>query len=86
MVYDGVLPVSFEYRKNPKPSCLRLLRHFISVALLLALARAGSSNAARIAMIAITTSNSISVKPPRCTLALDLFVTNSIKTQLNFTR
>ena len=86
MVYDGVLPVSFEYRKNPKPSCFRLLRHYISVALLLALARAGNSNAARIAMIAITNSNSMSVKTTLRTLTLELFVTNSIQTQPHFTR
>jgi hypothetical protein len=36
----------------------------IACALALALERAGKSIAARIAMIAMTTSNSISVKPP----------------------
>ena len=39
------------------------------VALAFALARAGSSMPARIAMMAITTSSSISVKPRSCRLA-----------------
>ena len=42
--------------------CLTLLRHDICVALSLAAPRAGNSMAARIAMIAITTSSSIRVK------------------------
>src|SRR5439155_9829134 len=44
-------------------SCLVLLTHEIVQAFCFALVSAGSSKAARIAMIAITTSNSISVKP-----------------------
>ena len=40
-----------------------LLRHLAERPLSLALARAGNSSAAKIAMMAITTSNSISVKP-----------------------
>ena len=43
---------------------------YASCALALALAKAGRSSEARIAMIAMTTSNSISVK------ALDLFINN----------
>ena len=43
------------------PYCLWLETHPICLALRLALARAGKSNAARMAMIAITTSNSIRV-------------------------
>src|SRR5256885_15404206 len=39
--------------------------HKIPCALVLALAKAGNSNPARIAMIAMTTNNSISVKPWR---------------------
>ena len=46
-------------------SCFWLLMQDDCVALSLALARAGSNMAARIAMMAITTSNSISVKPVR---------------------
>ena len=47
----------------PKMICLILLKHLIPLAFSLALARAGSSSDARIAMIAITTSSSIRVKP-----------------------
>ena len=46
----------------PKPICLRLFTQAIRSARSLALLKAGSSSAARIAMIAITTSSSISVK------------------------
>src|SRR5678816_1197170 len=45
----------------PKVICLRLLIQFVWSALALARASAGSSIAARIAMMAITTSNSIRV-------------------------
>src|ERR1035441_2752008 len=44
-------------------SCLRLLRQLACWAFDLARAKAGSRRAARIAMMAITTSNSINVKP-----------------------
>src|SRR2546425_5151482 len=50
------------YMATPKPSCLRLLVQLIRCALFLVLAKAGKSRAARIAMMAMTTSNSISVK------------------------
>src|SRR4051794_40394807 len=43
-------------------NCLRLLTQLIWLAFCLAFARAGSSIAARIAIMAMTTSNSISVK------------------------
>src|ERR1700759_2130407 len=46
-------------------SCLMLLRHEIPWARTLALDRAGKSIAARIAIMAMTTSNSIRVKPAR---------------------
>src|SRR5690242_20536973 len=46
-----------------RPICLRLFRHFMATARCLALARPGNNSAARIAMMAITTSNSIKVKP-----------------------
>src|SRR3569833_405275 len=43
--------------------CFRLLRQEVLSALLFAFANAGNSIAARMAMMAITTSNSINVKP-----------------------
>src|SRR4051794_18588556 len=48
---------------DPNWSCLRLLMHFVPCALHLARLRAGSSIAARMAMMAMTTNNSIKVKP-----------------------
>src|SRR6185436_19227570 len=45
-----------------------LLTHLIRTALDLALLSAGNNNAAKMAMIAITTSSSIKVKPPRIPL------------------
>src|SRR5438105_10745522 len=44
-----------------KPHCLRLLAHMVLTAFALAVANAGSSMAARMAIIAITTNNSINV-------------------------
>jgi hypothetical protein len=44
------------------PTCFKLEVHRIRTALFFACANAGRSNAARMAMIAITTSNSIKVK------------------------
>src|SRR5437870_4706392 len=46
-----------------KPSCRRLLIHFVPWAFDLALLNAGRSMAARIAMMAMTTRSSIKVKP-----------------------
>src|SRR5579871_2515752 len=46
-----------------RPACLRLLRQLMDRALARAWAKTGKRIAARIAIIAITTSNSISVKP-----------------------
>jgi hypothetical protein len=46
-------------------SCLTLLTQRICWALALAFESAGNSIAARMAMMAMTTSSSISVKPPR---------------------
>ena len=43
-------------------SCFRLLTHRIDCAARLALPKAGDNNAARIAMMAMTTNNSMSVK------------------------
>src|SRR6266568_8462392 len=51
------------YMWKPSPICLLLLQQAMALALSLALPNAGRSIAARIAMMAITTSNSISVKP-----------------------
>src|ERR1035437_962324 len=47
---------------TPSCNCFLLLRHMVCQALLLARAKAGRSKAARMAMMAITTSNSIKVK------------------------
>src|SRR5207245_9755137 len=47
----------------PTPICLRLLRHWVRLAFSLARESTGRSIAARIAMMAITTSSSIRVKP-----------------------
>src|SRR5690606_4981716 len=51
------------------PTWRMLLMHLVCCALALALARAGSSMLARIAMIAITTRSSIRVKPRLARLA-----------------
>src|SRR5262245_17751511 len=48
--------------------CFMLLMQLVRSAFSLARARAGSSIAARIAMIAMTTSNSMRVKPPEATI------------------
>src|SRR6266567_9527157 len=52
------------YMWKPSPICRLLLQQAMALALSLALANAGRSIAARMAMMAITTSNSINVKPP----------------------
>lgn len=56
-------------------SCFRLFMQTVRLAFSLALAKAGNSIAARIAMIAITTSNSIKVNallPPEFTATADI--------------
>ena len=50
----------------PTPIWRKLLRHCVRLAFSLARPSAGNNIAARMAMIAMTTSNSISVKPGRC--------------------
>src|SRR5579862_5409954 len=50
------------YNIAPRTICFELLMHSAACARCLALASAGSSNPANIAMMAITTSSSISVK------------------------
>src|SRR2546426_301881 len=57
--------LSSAYIIHDSPSCLRLAIHLIPCALVLALARAGRSMLARIAIIAITTSSSIKVNAQR---------------------
>src|SRR5262245_7987313 len=54
-----------------RPNCLRLLVQLIRAAASRTFCTAGSSRPIRIAMMAITTSNSISVKPPRGTRPCD---------------
>src|SRR5262245_54929234 len=51
------------YILTAKPHCLQLLVQRVFSALAFARARAGSNRLARIAMIAMTTNNSIKVKP-----------------------
>src|ERR1035437_9885856 len=51
------------YMIRPRPICRLLLMQAIPLAFSLALASAGSNIAARMAMMAMTTSSSISVKP-----------------------
>src|ERR1041385_1614366 len=53
------------YISMATPTCSRLLAQLIRQAFCLALARAGSSSAARIAMMAMTTRSSMSVKAGR---------------------
>src|SRR5690348_9662087 len=58
---------------NPKPHCLRFDMHWMVCARCLAADKAGNNKAARMAMMAITTSNSISVKPDgNCERLFDL--------------
>src|SRR5690349_19263940 len=55
--------LSVAYMTQAMVSCLPLLRQLMPWAFCLARPSAGSSMAARMAMMAMTTSNSISVKP-----------------------
>src|SRR5205085_11054497 len=63
--YEGgnLSPLVPAYPWNASPSCFRLLEHFIRAAASRTFWTAGSSSPIRIAMIAITTNNSIRVKP-----------------------
>src|SRR6516225_9455069 len=54
--------LSPQYIMKPKVNCLTLFRHWLWFARFLAEDNAGSSMAARMAMMAITTNNSINVK------------------------
>src|SRR5882672_504835 len=63
--FVGSLPsLSVENMTQPRVSCLRSFMHDMAWAFCLARPSAGNNKAARMAMIAITTSNSINVKPP----------------------
>src|SRR4051794_2802542 len=53
----------------PRLICLRLLKQVVRCPRALAFDKAGSSNAARMAMMAMTTSISMSVKPRRQVVA-----------------
>src|SRR6185436_20227020 len=61
--------LSWAYIVKASDHCLRSLRQAVTRAFSLALASAGSSSAARIAMIAITTRSSMRVKAPAPFLA-----------------
>src|SRR6476646_4148958 len=67
-------PLSVEKIRKDKPTFLRLFTHLMRCALALALARAGSNIPARIAIIAITTNSSMSVKAPFLYLRKTLFI------------
>src|SRR5882724_8426415 len=54
--------LSSVYRRRASDNCLRLLRQEIFCPFIFALANAGNNMAARMAMMAITTSSSIRVK------------------------
>src|ERR1035437_1298194 len=63
----GILPLwSIAQVRNATPTCLRLLLQAMRCAWDLVRAKAGSEKAARIAMMAITTNNSIRVKAAFC--------------------
>src|ERR1043165_9626574 len=55
--------LSSAYIRQPRAICLLLFMQGMDCAFILALPNAGSSIAAKIAMMAMTTSSSISVKP-----------------------
>src|SRR6516165_10333420 len=61
----NMLPLSSKYICIPRPNCFRLLVHAAWAAFWRALLKLGKSMAARIAMMAMTTSSSISVKAQR---------------------
>src|SRR5205823_10375759 len=61
--------LSSEYNLQANINCLLLLMQPMPCALVLALAKAGNNIPARMAMMAITTSSSIKVKPPPRTVS-----------------
>jgi hypothetical protein len=63
--------LSVAYIDQHRVNCFMLLMQFALCAFILALVRAGKSMLARIAIMAITTNNSMSVKPwPSCSRRL----------------
>ena len=64
-LFGTFVSLSLAYMFMAKPHCRRLFVHWMRSALDLALASAGNSRPARIAMIAITTSSSIKVNARR---------------------
>ena len=68
------------YSAVARPICLRLFLHCVETACDLALTKAGRSMAARMAMMAMTTSNSINVKPlwDVCFISLQLLILHSV--------
>src|SRR5258706_104735 len=67
-------PLSSEYMITARPICFSLLTQLIASALSFALLNAGSSMAARMAMMAMTTSNSIRVNADRVDKFLTCFM------------
>src|SRR5262249_58510004 len=63
--FGGRVPLDDSKLAEANPNCLRLLTHWARRAASRAAWTAGRSRAMRTAMIAITTSSSISVKPSR---------------------
>src|SRR5262245_47585087 len=61
MSIGNLSPLSPDQIRKARPHCFSLLTHWMRRARALALARAGSNMAAKIAIIAITTSSSIKV-------------------------
>ena len=66
---SGNLPLGDSKLWTARPICLRLLTHWARRAASRAACTAGSSRPMRTAMMAMTTSNSISVNPLRCATA-----------------
>src|SRR6185436_14560593 len=64
-VLGGSLPWSCSYNIKARPTCRILLKHRIRLPFSFANDKAGRSIPARMAIMAITTSNSINVKPRR---------------------
>src|ERR1700722_15271720 len=62
------------YISNANPIWRRSLLHWMTFARSFALARTGSSSAARIAMMAMTTNNSINVKAGVLTFGMGVFI------------
>jgi len=70
--------LSSEYWIAARPICFRLFVHFVWFAFSFGLRRAGMSNVARMPMMAMTTSSSMSVKPLLRGLAMVVAPSDSI--------